>query len=299
MKFINYVIPFLLLFSMFMNCQQETSVQTNPKGYLFIIGGGKRPDYIMERFIKLADGKIVVLPMASGDPKGTAEYQVNQIKNLGAENVSYLIVTKEEAIQDTTVEKLNGVSGIFFSGGAQSRLMDAIGNTPFATKIKELYQQGAVIGGTSAGAAVMSKIMITGDEQRPEPNKDRVFTKIEGTNIVTEPGFGFLDDVIIDQHFVRRKRHNRLISLVLENPQYVGIGIDESTAVIVHPDRTFEIFGESQVIFYDSREATVVPFDSTKTYKLTAYDIKMHVLTNGYKINLSNNKITQPAYEEK
>jgi cyanophycinase len=177
--------------------------------------------------------------------------------------------------------------------------MEAIGGTPFAEKIHQLYQQGAVIGGTSAGAAVMSEIMITGDEIRPEKESDRAFNRIEGANIVTRKGFGFLTNVIIDQHFVRRKRLNRLISLIIEHPTLVGIGIDEATAVLVYPNQTFEVLGENGIVVFDARQAKAAPFDSTQSFNLAATNIKMHVLTRGFKINLLTNKIDYPIYEEK
>ncbi|OQX94794.1 cyanophycinase [candidate division KSB1 bacterium 4572_119] len=292
----------LLSFFLLFNCSNHTTKIFSTKGHLFIIGGGKRPDSVMKKFIQLADGfdkgKILVLPMASGDPMDVGMYQANQMTELGAKNVSFLFVTREEAMMDSSVQKLNGATGIFFSGGSQTRLVEAIGGTPFEEKIHQLYQQGAVIGGTSAGAAVMSEIMITGDEKRPDERKDRAFNRIEGANIVTETGFGFLKNMIIDQHFIRRKRHNRLISLVLENTKKVGIGIDESTALIVYPDLTLEIIGENSVIFYDARNSQPAPFDSTKSYNLAASNIKMHILTDGYRINLITNEIIDPDYEE-
>ncbi len=292
-----YLLVFALILFLLFSCS-EKSTNENVRGYLLIIGGGKRPAPVMKKFIQLAqgyeNGKIFVLPMASADPEGTGKFQANQLRELGAKNVDFLIVSRNEADADSTLRKLDGVTGIFFSGGAQTRLMNAIGGTAFAEKFHELYRRGAIIAGTSAGAAVMSKIMITGDEKRPDKNKNRVFSRIEGDNIVTAEGLGFLDDVIIDQHFVRRKRHNRLISLVLENPNLVGMGIDESTALLVHPDHRFEVLGENSVIIYDARKATIAPFDSTKTYNLCASNITMHVLTHGYIFDLNKNEVIAP-----
>lgn len=294
------ILLFSSLFIFLFSCLQHSN-PPNQKGYLLIIGGGKRPDLVMKKFIELADGfsggKILVLPMASADPKETGEYQSHQLRLLGAKNVDFLIVHREEADEDSMVAKLNDVKGVFFSGGSQSRIIRAIGGSAFARKLKEIYHNGAVIGGTSAGAAVMSKIMITGDEKRPDENPNRVFAKIEGDNIVTIDGLGFLENVIIDQHFLKRKRHNRLISLVLEHPDKVGMGIDESTALLVHPDGKFEVLGESCVVIYDARKAKVAPFDSTKTFNLSASNITMHVLTNGYIYDLNKNEVISPNEE--
>jgi cyanophycinase len=105
---------------------------------------------------------------------------------------------------------------------------------------------GAVIAGTSAGAAVMSKKMITGN-QKKHPGSDAGFVTIEAANIETTEGLGLLPDVIIDQHFIKRQRLNRLVAASIENPDYLCVGIDESTAVIVDGDEA-TVTGESQVV---------------------------------------------------
>jgi cyanophycinase len=139
-----------------------------------------------------------------------------------------------------------------------------------------------VIAGTSAGAAVMSAIMITGDERhpggvRPDTSSGGFMTIARG-DIVVDSGFAFLRDAIIDQHFLRRKRHNRLIGVALELEPHLAAGIDESTALIVRPDGTWKIAGESAVTIYDARHATITP-PSAAT--LGATDIRMHVLPAG------------------
>jgi cyanophycinase len=130
----------------------------------------------------------------------------------------------------------------------------ALVGTPVQRKLLKLYQAGAVMGGTSAGAALMSKVMITGDEKL---NRDTInaFVVIRKDNIVTVEGMGFLTNAIIDQHFVRRKRHNRLISVVLEHPDLVGVGIDEATAIIVRRGELFDVTGRGSVVVYDATRA--------------------------------------------
>ncbi len=263
----------------------------NNGGHLFIIGGGSRPDFMMKKIIELAggpDSKIVVIPNASSEPIETAEYQINQFKELGAANTTYLFVQGDAASADTTIEKLSGVTGIFFSGGDQRRLTADLLNTLLLDKMKEIYKNGGVISGTSAGAAVMSEIMITGDEII-KPDEDESFTTIMKGNIAHTPGFGFVSEAIIDQHFIYRKRHNRLVSLVLENPKLLGIGIDESTAILVYPDRAFEVIGEYQVIIYDASEAQNISVNNKNFF--SAENIKMHVLTSGGKFDLISKKV--------
>src|SRR6185436_12239434 len=145
--------------------------------------------------------------------------------------------------------RLGGVTGVFFSGGDQARHTRALLGSRLLGRIQELYQGGAVISGTSAGAAVMSHVMITGEESRP--HADAPFDRIEAQEIVTSEGFYFLPrEVIVDQHFVKRRRSNRLLSLVLEEPGRMGLGVDEGAAIWVRPDGTFDVLGDAPVIVY-------------------------------------------------
>ncbi len=262
-----------------------------PKGYLFIIGGGKRPESMMKKFIEIAEnfgkGKIVILPMASSAPEEVGPGQASQLKELGAQEVEFHILSREQALQPDSVKILDNVGGVFFSGGVQSRLADILLNTPVHKRLFELYEEGVIIGGTSAGAAVMSEIMITGDEKR-EFGEGRSFETIEAANIVTVPGFGFIKSAIIDQHFIRRKRHNRLLSLVAENPELLGIGIDESTAILVKPDQSLEVIGQRSVIIYDASRAKV---RIHPTQLISSFNMRMHILNSGDRFNLETKEI--------
>jgi cyanophycinase len=124
--------------------------------------------------------------------------------------------------------------------------MEAVRETPILEALKEAYANGAVISGTSAGAAVMSRRMITGNQLR-YPDTDGGFTTIESDNIEIGEGLGFLQNVIIDQHFIKRERLNRLIAASLENPDQICVGIDESTAIVVEGEFA-TVVGISQVV---------------------------------------------------
>jgi len=261
-------------------------ISAQQKGTLFIIGGGNRTDKIMKKLVLLAGGekaKVIVIPNASSDKKGTAEYQIKQFKEFGCTNSDFLFFNKENADADSNLSKIEGAQLIFFSGGDQNKLTQDLLGTKLIDKIKEVYNNGGVISGTSAGAAVMSSIMITGEELI---NKDssNYFNSIQAKNIQTAEGFGFVADAVIDQHFIKRKRNNRLISVVLENPEKLGIGIDESTAIIIYPDDTFEVTGESQVIVYDATEVDVKTKNDSNQFSSSL--IKMHILTDGQKYDL-------------
>lgn len=230
------------------------------KGYLFIIGGGDRPESMMRKFVDLAgqfgNGRIVIFPMASSSPAKAGPELAAEFKSLGARGAEYHILTRKQALKEDSARILDNVGGVYFSGGDQSRQMDVLRNTPIHRRLLELYEAGCAIGGTSAGAAVMSEVMITGDERR-KVKKGHEFETIEAGNIITVEGFGFLKTAIIDQHFATRKRHNRLISLMAEKPQLLGVGIDESTAIIVNPEGVFDVVGEKNVVIYDASKAKI------------------------------------------
>lgn len=255
---------------------------TESKGHLVIIGGGKRPAKVMDKIIELAggnDANILVIPNASSVPIEVGEEQSKQFRNLGALNTKYLFVTKETADLEENLEQLNNVTGIFLSGGDQRRLTETFLGTKFLDRLKQIYEEGGVISGTSAGAAVMSKIMITGDELKYE-NPKNSFATIEKNNIKHTEGFAFIETAIIDQHFIYRKRHNRLMSITCENPMLLGIGIDESTSIVVNPENKIEVLGDWQVIIYDASEADIktnekglIAFNGLKTQLLLEGDV--------------------------
>ncbi len=253
----------------------------HPAGSLLIIGGGDRPDGLTSKFVELArgfsSGKIIIFTTASGVPEEVGPEMIAEVKAAGATEAAVYHLTREEALKPDSAKILDGAGGIYFCGGVQSRLTDVLLDTPIHRRLLELYAEGLVLAGTSAGAAVMSEVMITGDEKRTT-DENANWQTIEAENVITTRGFGFLTTAIVDQHFVRRRRHNRLISLVLERPALVGLGIDESTAVWVRPDGRYEIVGIGQVIVYDARAAAV---SHTPDSLLGAAGMTVHVLLPG------------------
>ena len=141
----------------------------------------------------------------------------------------------------------------------------------------------------------MSTPMITGDERRrggarPPADSSQIFITIDRDNVVTTDGFGYVTDVVIDQHFVRRKRHNRPVSLVLEGPVRLGAGIDESTALVIAPDGTWRVAGASVVVVYDAREARIAPEGTP----LSGTGVRMHVLPAGGRFDPRSGLATLP-----
>lgn len=238
----------------------------HPRGHLFIVGGGPQPPELVQRFVDLAGGKkakIVVFAMASSDGKQSGEEKADDLRKLGADAHAYYI-NQAEANSDSMVKNMEGVTGVWFGGGDQVLLTKALLGTKVEKAIHDRYAAGAVVGGTSAGAAVMSNPMLTGEERhpggvRPPSDSSEHFMTIARDNIELVPGFGLLKGALIDQHFLRRRRHNRFISAVLDTPPHLGAAIDESTALIVNPNGSWSVLGESAVSIYDARHATITP----------------------------------------
>lgn len=266
------------------------TAQAQPKGSLIIIGGGSRGPEVMQPIVDLAGGeksKIVYFPMASELGDQLAAERIADMKKYGAGTVLHLNITRQQADSDSILALLDGVTGVYFGGGDQSRLTRVLKGTKVEKRLHELYQNGAVLAGTSAGAAVMSAIMLTGDQKRP--SRDSSFNSIEAENIVTTEGFGFVDDVIVDQHFLIRRRNNRLVSTVLEHPMKIGIGIDEATAIWIKPDHTFEVLGKSVVVVYNAT-ASKIERDATG-YGLRASEMQMSVLRSGSTYDLRSKTV--------
>ena len=265
-----------------------------PKGSLLIIGGGDRPALIMTAFARLAggaSGKVLVFPQASELPESGARIKA-ELLELGIGRVDVMAVDRAGADGDEALAVAAGATGVYFGGGDQVRLMAVLSGTRLERRLHELYRGGAVMAGTSAGAAVMSRVMITGDEKRPL-SKDDAWQIIEADDVITQPGLGFLDEVVIDQHFVRRKRHNRLISLMLEQPSLLGVAIDEATAIWVKPGGTsFEVVGDGPVVIYDPKGAKVV---RDAGVGLRGAGLTVHVLRSGSQYDLAGRTVTRLA----
>ena len=247
--------------------------QPAPKGHLVVIGGGTIPDDVRARTLALAGGAkaiVVVLPQASELPE-TGPEAVEVWKKAGAAKAAVVDVTARA----TAIAAIKEATLIWFPGGDQTRLMKALDNTGVPEAIQERYRQGATVAGTSAGAAVMSKVMITGNGMDLQA--------ISAKKTDTAPGLGLWPQVIVDQHFLKRQRHNRLLSAVLDHPQLVGVGIDESTAAVVS-GAEFEAIGKSSIVVIDARKAAVAPTSAGEP--IAGRNVTVHVLKAGMRLDL-------------
>ncbi|MGH9382535.1 MAG: cyanophycinase [Thermoanaerobaculia bacterium] len=250
-----------------------------PPGYLFLVGGGERSDAMMRRFVELAGGagraEVVVLPLASDSSAQTGAETVEEFTALGV-RARTLTPSREEAESEDAAALLGNATAVWFTGGDQARVTRVLLGTPLHEAIRALRARGGVIGGTSAGAAVMSDPMLTGNQVRGELGyHGDEFRRIARNYIDLQPGLGYLPGVIVDQHFTARERHNRLLSAVLSHPELLGVGIDEATALIVRPDGLWEVLGESVVSVYDARAAAV---EAAPGGLFAARDVRLYVL---------------------
>lgn len=284
--------------------QMSEAPREAPHGALVIVGGGPRPPEIRQRFVDLAGGagraNVVVFAMASEECKAGGDDEVAALRAMQVDAESRCL-TRSEADADSNVARVAKATGIWFGGGDQSRLTAALKGTRVEAMMHQRFAAGAVIGGTSAGAAVMSSLMITGDERHrggerlPSDSSD-AFLTIARDNVVTAPGFGFITNAVVDQHFFRRKRHNRLVSVVLEHPELLGVGIDESTALVVDSVGGWSVIGASAAIVYDARTAAAITAPGART--LGATGIEMSVLPAGSRYDpegFSRPAIPEPA----
>jgi cyanophycinase len=276
---------------------RDDKAQDRPRGHLVIVGGGAMPPEVVRRFVELAGApdkaRVLVLPMAGGG-REAAQDDVELFVKAGAA-AEPLVLGRDEALDPAVADRFAGATGVWFSGGQQSALMAVLRDTPAAEAILKLYRDGAVIGGTSAGAAVMSRLMIPGGERRPSsrPTDDTgTYETIERDNVLESDGLGLLPGAVVDQHFLKRRRHNRLVSVVLQHPQLLGVGIDESAALIVKPDGRWEVAGEGQVMIVDARGARVTPKEATT---LGAADVRLHVLPPGSQFDPEQGRVSLPG----
>lgn len=221
-----------------------------PQGALVIVGGGGVPEEISRRFIELAGGPdalIVVLPTANPDPLPEKPNDGRFLERAGAKNVRVLKQRRRADVESPEfLDVLKEARGVWFGGGRQWRFVDAYEGTRALDAFRDVLARGGVIGGSSAGATIQGEYLVRGS---PLGNEQMMCPGYE-------QGFAFLPGAAIDQHVAQRKRFADLIPVVASHPQLLGIGLDESTALIVR-GRAAEIMGKGEAHFYDRRKPVV------------------------------------------
>lgn len=218
------------------NVQLVKSSGRRGGGALVICGGGRLPDEVFNRFVELAGGrqaKIVVIPTAHAAADGpNAMRYLDNWKGRGVASVELLHTRSRPKANDPAfIKPLTEATGVWLAGGKQTWLAEVYAGTAVEQELKALLKRGGVIGGSSAGAAAMTRVMIAGGR----------------TEVTEGRGLDLLPGSVVDQHFMKRNRAGRLLDVLTRHPGLVGFGIDERTALIVRGNR-LSVLGESYVM---------------------------------------------------
>jgi cyanophycinase len=255
------------------------------QGPVMPIGGAEETEpggEILERFIDLAGGKharIAIIPTASDDPQRSGEGYATLFREMGAKEADWLRVERrEDANAEEALSLLREATGIYITGGDQARLVRLLVGTLVMECIRMRNADGVIVAGTSAGASILSALMMAGgtgvggDSNGSAARKGMV-------DVVA--GFGLLQDIIIDQHFSQRGRMGRLLSVFAGTPGLIGLGLDEDTAVLIDRKGTLEVLGSNMVTIVDGRNTISDYFEREAGEVLTITGSSLHVLAGG------------------
>jgi cyanophycinase len=254
------------------------------RGWIVPIGGAENKEndrHILERFVHVSggpDADIVVIPTASRLRETGPRYE-QLFRELGAARVSSMdFDTRRDCHEAGRLQRLEEATGVFFTGGNQLRLTTLLGGTPVAKLVRNLNAQGVTVGGTSAGASILSEHMIAfGDEG----------SSVISGSVRLAPGLGLTNRFIIDQHFTQRDRLGRLLTALAYNPFAVGIGLDEDTAAFIGPDETLEVEGSGGVTVLDAADVSFSSMDSvSEGQPVCMLGLRLHILVAGSSFNL-------------
>jgi cyanophycinase len=252
-------------------------------GSLIAIGGAEdREDtmiilsYIAER---IGSGKLVISTLASGYADEVWEIYRTLFSSMGVKSVKHLCMDhRDELLTDPRLEILADATAVFFTGGDQLRITTRLGGTALSERIEQIYRQGGIIAGTSAGATALGEMMLVG-------------SPVEGIcklrDIRMTPGLGLVKNVIIDQHFSERGRIRRLLGAVAENPRMLGIGVDEDTAVVVESDGAFHAIGSGAVYVVDGHDLSYTNISEVSFNRaMSVFGVKLHTLSDGDRFDM-------------
>lgn len=263
------------------------------RGWIVAIGGAEDKEQkptILKRFVKLCGGSeavIAVIPTASR-LEDTGEGYEQIFSDLGADKVTTLdFDTRRDASESNRLQRLSEASGIFFTGGNQLRIATILGGTPIARLIRERNARGVPVGGTSAGASILSNHMIASGNEGGLPTAG---------SVQLSPGLGLTNRFVIDQHFRQRDRLGRLLAALAYNPYMVGLGLDEDTAAFISPDNTVEVEGSGCVTVVDTSELQFSSMaQASEDDPVCMLGLKLHILVAGATFSLETRSASAAA----
>ncbi|MGE9807623.1 MULTISPECIES: cyanophycinase [unclassified Janibacter] len=266
------------------------SETTSPPRKLFIIGGAEDRvgrATVLRRFVRIAGGRrsrIVIIPTASSFQDEVVEAYTEVFMRLGCSQIEVVNpANRREASDPEAVRRIDDATGVFMSGGSQLKLSQYLPGTPLGEALHRAHDRGAVVGGTSAGASIMSQFMISlGDEGvTPRQHSSQL-----------SHGLSLLEGFVIDQHFGQRSRYGRLMSIIAGSPNLVGIGIDEDTALEVTDAREAVVHGRGVVFVIDERSAVTDAPDARSGAPLLVSGAVVHSLPAGATFDLETLTLT-------
>ena len=254
------------------------------RGWIVPIGGAENKEdnpRILTRFLDLCGGRdaeIVVIPTASQLADTGSRYETI-FGELGARHVDVMdFDTRRDCQEPNRLARIERATGIFFTGGNQLRLSTILGGTPAAKLIRERNASGITVGGTSAGASILSEHMIGFGKEGASPQAD---------SVRLAPGLGLTNRFVIDQHFRQRDRLGRLLAALAYNPFAIGIGLDEDTAAFIGPDNTLEVEGSGAITVVDASRVQFTSMDQVGgSDAVCIIGLQLHILTAGATFNL-------------
>jgi cyanophycinase len=265
------------------------------QGPVMPIGGAEETEpggEILQRFVDLAGGKkarIAIIPTASDDPQRSGEGYAELFREMGAKEADWLRVERrEDANGEPALDLLRMATGIYITGGDQARLVELLVGTLVMECIRTRNADGVIVAGTSAGASILSALMmaggtgIGGDSNGSAARKGMV-------DVVA--GFGLVQDIIIDQHFSQRGRLGRLLSVFAGTPGLIGIGLDEDTAALIDREGTLQALGSNMVTIVDGRNTVSDYFHREQGEILTITGSSLHVLADGRRFDLDARQV--------
>ncbi|PWY55166.1 cyanophycinase [Legionella qingyii] len=278
-----------------------------PKAKLLIIGGAEdkgdnepldfldqKKEFtryeILNELLPPSNKKIEIITTGSEIQDEVKKIYQKVFQNMGYNNIGFLpIKNRSEARQDEYLKRAEDAGAIFFTGGDQFRLSTILGGTPIVDIIKERYLDDSefIIAGTSAGAMVMGTVMITGGG---------LSEALRYRNLLTSSGLGILQSCIVDTHFIKRGRFSRLAHAIIMNPEQLGIGLGEDTALVIRNGSDAECYGSGMVVIIDGRNIDQTNItDVEEGEPVFVENLIVHLLVKGCQFSIADRTLANPA----
>lgn len=279
------------------NTSPKSVARAVKTGTLIIIGGHEDKEgekkILQEVARRAGSGKLVVATVATDVPDEVWDEYRKLFSEMGVRSIEHLdIRSRADALSEEKLRIVEGAAVLFFTGGDQLKITSQLGDSMVYRMTHALLESGGTVAGTSAGASAMSTTMLVSGGGDQSPSIEQA--------VHMAPGLGFFPDAVVDQHFAERGRVGRLIAAIAQNPRHLGIGIDEDTAIVVQGNDFFEVMGKGTVYVLDASGMTYSNLvEGALDATLSTFDVKLHLLSAGFRFDLQNRRPCLPEDDEK